>query len=62
MRISERINEIVKTASTLEEGAQLALEAIVEETATSNRHRPPHPAGRPDAGVAGGKEHPRRRA
>lgn len=34
MDIATRINELVKSASTLEEGAQLALEAIMDETAT----------------------------
>ena len=35
MDISERITEIVKNAPTAEQGAQLALEAIMEETATA---------------------------
>lgn len=35
MGISERITEIVKNAPTVEQGAQLALEAIMEETGTA---------------------------
>jgi L-methionine (R)-S-oxide reductase len=34
MDISQRITEIVERAATVEEGAQLALEAIMKETAT----------------------------